>query len=57
MFCIIILQLIDPLGFVCADIKAVFILRNTDKKYWGVWLNRNIRKLFIYLFIHSSDPG
>lgn len=52
MLCII-LQLIDPPGFVCADINAVFILRKYSQEILGVWLNINVRKSFIHSFTHQ----
>ena len=52
MFCIIILQLIDPLGFICADIKAVFILRKYQQEILGCMAKYKHKKT-IHLFIHS----
>lgn len=53
MLCIIILQLIEPPGFVCADIKAVFILRKYRQEIVGCMATIDVRKSFVHSFIHE----
>lgn len=52
MLCIIILQLIDPPGFVCADIKAIFILRKYCWEIVGCMAKHKCKKI-IHSFTHQ----